>query len=112
LNNEELRRLDALVAEKVMGWKLSSFNSYYLNINDQIAIQAKPWEYHPSSDLNACFEAQAKCIEKVGIDYFDYLQSELWEEAGGQVSSLNAIVAGPAIRCRAMIAAVEAKEKP
>ena len=58
------REIDARIAEEVMGWdsQVQEFDRF-IRVGRRVTRYS---DWMPSTDLNACFEAQAKCIERYG----------------------------------------------
>jgi hypothetical protein len=108
--------LNIEIAMKVMGWSVEDTNGLWIGQKGEPTGYA-PWTFAPSQDLNACFEAQAKCTEKVGIPRFQWamrLTYLRWWDSLDTVEGITYdpehfyITASAEQRCRAMLAAIEA----
>lgn len=110
------REIDELVAERVCGWKLEYRTTAHGREKrwvDSVDSEPHQWEnlWHPTCDLNAAFQAQEKCIEKVGIKpYANALWLALYPE-NHNGHHFETITASARIRCEAMLEALRGEEE-
>jgi len=123
-----LRELDKQIGIRVMGlWVYhydKGYTPYWMLVTPDLTpvnfmyhenertSEALAWEEdmpYYSTDLNACFEAQAKCIEMVGIEYGDALAEIVGvHNCADKYDAFTVLATATAEqRCRAMLKAIE-----
>lgn len=120
---EQLRELDCEVAERIMGWSgpvqwcgegtPDDPLGPYMWEPDTVPVSRTENLIVPSfsTDLNACFEAQAKCIERLGQVYADELLLHVGGDGGSAEDAFEPLITASAKqRCVAMLKALDAME--
>ena len=113
MNMKPGRELDALVAEKVMGWKTNWLKTdWWEEINPNThRHKGLVKDFKPSTDIAAAFEAETKVIEKDPSMYVHALASVVFGYSQVQdISDIRKmcmlIHATPEQRCKAALLAV------
>lgn len=112
----QARALDATVAERVMGYDREAFIAAHERF-PRFRAEDLWYSMVPkfSDDLNACFEAQAQCIDFMGWNaYEEALMAEMGISGGYDHANLadtlqELVCATAEERCRAMIACMDAE---
>lgn len=101
------KKLDALVADKVMGWEAKPGRAYYWTGKDRVVRSVF---YQFSTDISAAWEAEEKIKQlRLHVKYCEALKKVVLS-TGEYVGLFDYIHATPAQRCKAALLAVMDKE--